>query len=153
MVMPLEEVKNIDHGPRVLVFACKWCPLIGADGAGKKREELPTDFRVIPVECASRVEPDLIIRAFSRGVDGVAVMGCHIGGCRHNHANHRIAKRLELLRPLLDTVGIESERLLVSFGTAHEYHQYAETIRTFIDGLKALPRLNDLTREAQRTRR
>jgi len=43
---------------KVLIFACKWCGMIGADGAGKKRIQLPAQFRVIPVECAALVEPD-----------------------------------------------------------------------------------------------
>lgn len=125
--------------PKVVVFACKWCALIGADAAGKNKIQLPVNFRVIPVECASRVEADAVIRAFSSGIDGVAVMGCHLGGCRYNNANHRAAKRLELLRPLLDTVGIDSRRLFTSFGTAHEHHQFADVIGEFYRRLQDLP--------------
>jgi coenzyme F420-reducing hydrogenase delta subunit len=125
--------------PKVVVFACKWCALIGADAAGKNKVLLPVHFRVIPVECASRVEADAVIRAFSSGIDGVAVMGCHLGGCRYNNANHRAAKRLELLRPLLDTVGIDSRRLFTSFGTAHEHHQFADVIGEFYHRLQDLP--------------
>jgi coenzyme F420-reducing hydrogenase delta subunit len=120
----------------MLIFACKWCGLIGADGAGKKRMQLPTQFRVIPVECAALVEPDAVIRALASGISGVAVMGCHLGGCRFNHANHAALKRLELLKTLLDATG---KRLLISFGTAHEDHQYAEVVKTFFEELRALP--------------
>ncbi|MCK9230407.1 MAG: hydrogenase iron-sulfur subunit [Syntrophales bacterium] len=116
---------------RLLVFACKWCGLIGADGAGRKRIALPPNFRVIPVECAASVEPDAVIRAFADGIDGVVVMGCHLGGCRFNDANHTAVKRLELLRELLDGTGIGRDRLLVSFGTAHEDHQFAGIIQDF----------------------
>ncbi len=125
--------------PRMLVFACKWCGLIGADGAGKKRIPLPVPFRVIPVECASLVEPDAVIRALASGINGVAVLGCHLGGCRFNHANHTALKRLELLKALLDATGIGGKRLLLAFGTAHEDHQYAEVINAFFEELKALP--------------
>jgi F420-non-reducing hydrogenase iron-sulfur subunit len=124
---------------KVLIFACKWCGLIGADGAGKKRMQLPAQFRVIPVECAALVEPDAVIRAFASGITGVAVMGCHLGGCRFNHANHAAVKRLELLKTLLDTTGIGGQRLLISFGTAHEDHQYAGVVKSFFEELKALP--------------
>jgi len=139
------------YSPRVIVFACRWCALIGADAAGKNKMQLPPLFRVIPVECASRVEVDAIIRAFSAGIDGVAVMGCHLGGCRYNNANHRAAKRLELLRPLLDTVGIDSLRLLTSFGTAHEYHQYADVIREFYRRLEGLPPVSSWARSFTKT--
>ncbi len=91
---------------KILVFACRWCGLIGADGAGRKRIELPASYRVIPVDCAGYVEPDAVIRAFASGATGVAVLGCHVGGCRFNDANHPALKRLELLKTLLDTTGI-----------------------------------------------
>jgi len=126
------------ENPKVLVFACKWCGLIGADAAGKKRIPLPAGFRVIPVECAALVEPDAVIRAFSYGISGVAVLGCHLGGCRFNDANHAALKRLELLKTLLDTMGIGSKRLFLGFGTAHEDHQYEETIKSFFQKLESL---------------
>ncbi len=124
---------------KVLIFGCKWCGMIGADGAGKKRIQLPAQFRVIPVECAALVEPDAVIRALASGITGVAVMGCHLGGCRFNHANHAALKRLELLKTLLDATGIGGQRLLISFGTAHEDHQYADVVTSFFEELKALP--------------
>ncbi|HDP26163.1 MAG TPA: hydrogenase iron-sulfur subunit [Deltaproteobacteria bacterium] len=126
-------------GRKIVVFACTWCALIGADGAGKKRISLPATFRVIPVECISRVEADAVIRAFTSGIDGVAVMGCHLGGCRHNGANLRSARKLELLKPLLDTVGIDSRRLFTSYGTAHEYHQFAQAIESFCSQIGEMP--------------
>ncbi len=128
--------------PKILIFACKWCGLIGADAAGKRRTALPSRFRVIPVECASLVETDAILRALAGGIDGVAVLGCHMGGCRYNNANHTAVKRLELLQDLLDTTGIGRKRLLLSFGTAHEDYQFEEIIQGFFDELISLPPLN-----------
>ena len=129
------DAKNVN----ILVFACRWCGLIGADTAGRRRMELPASFRVIPVECAGYVEPDAVIRAYASGAAGVAVLGCHIGGCRFNDANHPALKRLELLKTLLDTTGIGGNRLLLGFGTAHEYHQWADTIRAFHEHVAGLP--------------
>jgi F420-non-reducing hydrogenase iron-sulfur subunit len=131
----------MDH-PRILVFACRWCGLIGADAAGKKKISLPVPFRVIPVECAAFVETDAIIRALAQGVDGVAVLGCHIGGCRFNNANYTAIKRMNLLRDLLDSTGIGRNRLVFGFGTAHENHQFEEILRSFFDELAVLPPLD-----------
>jgi len=122
----------------VLVFACRWCALIGADAAGRGKADLPASFRLIGVECASLVEPDSVLRAFASGADGVAVMGCHLGGCRFNDANHVAAKRMEALGDLLDTVGIGRRRLLLSFGTAHEGRPFAEVLTDFFRELEPL---------------
>jgi len=128
--------------PRVLLFACRWCALIGADAAGRGRRPLPASFRVIPVECAAMIEPDSVLRAFASGADGVGVLGCHLGGCRFNDANGVALKRMETLGDLLETVGIGRRRLLLSFGTGHEGHQFAEILRTFYAELEPLPPLS-----------
>lgn len=125
--------------PKVVVFACRWCGLIGADGAGKKRMTLPTSFRVIPVECAARVETNFILKALANGIDGAAVLGCHMGGCRYHNANHLAARRLDFLKGYLDFVGIGGQRLLINWGEAHEAHQFADVLNGFFHLLAELP--------------
>jgi coenzyme F420-reducing hydrogenase delta subunit len=124
---------------RAAVFACRWCALLGSDRAGRERFDLPASFRVIPVECAASVEPDLVLRALADGLDGVAVLGCHLGGCRHNGANCTARLRLLLLQDLLDAVGLDRRRLLLSWGTAHEGHQFARLVREFVTVLAEMP--------------
>ncbi len=130
---------RVDRAVRAVVFACRWCALVGAERAGRERIELPASFRLIPVECAAGVEPDLILRAFADGLDGVAVMGCHLGGCRHNEANRAARTRLSLLQDLLDAVGLDRRRLLLSWGTAHEARQFADLVGEFVAVLGSLP--------------
>ena len=135
-----KESPQVDNGsPKVAVFACRWCGLIGADGAGKRRISLPTSFRVITVECAARVETNLILKAMSNGIDGVAILGCHLGGCRYHDANYLAARRLEFLRGYLDFVGLGGQRLLINWGEAHEPHQFADVLSGFVDSLAELP--------------
>ena len=125
--------------PKVAVFACRWCGLIGADGAGKRRISLPTSFRVITVECAARVETNLILKAMSNGIDGVAILGCHLGGCRYQDANYLAARRLDFLRGYLDFLGLGGQRLLINWGEAHEPHQFVEVLSGFVDSLAEMP--------------
>jgi heterodisulfide reductase subunit A len=127
--------------PKVVVFACRWCGLIGADAAGKKRISLPTSFRIITVECAARVENNFILKCLANGIDGVAVLGCHIGGCRYNNANGLAARRLEFFKSYLDFLGISGQRLLLNWGEAHEAHQFADVLNGFIRSLAEMPPL------------
>ena len=66
----------------ICVFACRWCSLLGAERAGRDRLELPANIRLIPVSCAGSVSADHVIQALTGGAAGVAVLGCHLGGCR-----------------------------------------------------------------------
>jgi F420-non-reducing hydrogenase iron-sulfur subunit len=134
-----EDLGKDRASPKVVVFACKWCGLIGADGAGKRRMVLPASFRVIPLECAAQVETNLILTALKDGVDGVAVLGCHQGGCRYHHANHLAARRLDMFRKFLDFIGVGGNRLLLSWGEAHEAHQFAQVLKDFMQSLAESP--------------
>lgn len=127
-----------------LVFACRWCSLLGAERAGRERLALPAGFRVIPVECAGAVSLDLVLRAYADGAHGVAVMGCHLGGCRHNEANRNAHARLKMLASALAAIGVKKERIFFSWGTAHEAAQFATQLAEFMREIKSLRSEEDL---------
>ena len=131
------------HSP-ALIFACRWCSLLGAERAGRERKNLPANFRVIPVECAGAVSLDLVLRAFADGFHGVAVMGCHMGGCRHNEANRNAHARLEMLGSALEALGVRPERLLISWGTAHEAGQFTAQVTHFLHTLEQVRNAPDM---------
>ncbi|TFG19670.1 MAG: hydrogenase iron-sulfur subunit [Promethearchaeota archaeon] len=43
--------------------------------AGTIRAQYPTIIRSILVSCSGRVSPDMVMRAFGKGADGVAIVG------------------------------------------------------------------------------
>ena len=43
--------------------------------AGVARMQYPSNIRAIRVMCTGMVHPDLVIDAFTRGADGVIIMG------------------------------------------------------------------------------
>jgi hypothetical protein len=45
----------------------------------------------------------------------------------------------------LDATGIGGNRLLISFGTAHEDYQYAEVVKTFFEELEEMPSIASWT--------
>lgn len=140
-MMPMPSIHNT-----ICVFACRWCSLLGAERAGRERLPLPSGIRIMPVPCAGSVSVDSIIQAFTNGAAGVAVLGCHLGGCRHNEANRDAHARLAVLADLLETMGIGRHRLCVSWGTAHEGTQYASLINNFAQQLEELPPMPDFFR-------
>jgi F420-non-reducing hydrogenase iron-sulfur subunit len=61
--------------PRIVGFLCNWCNYAGADAAGTSRLKYPPNVRVIRVMCSGRVSPELVVRTFREGADGVMVLG------------------------------------------------------------------------------
>jgi F420-non-reducing hydrogenase iron-sulfur subunit len=127
--------------PKVVGFLCNWCSYAGADLAGASRLKYPPNLKIIRVPCSGRVSPELIIRTFREGADGVMVLGCHIGDCHYSTGNHRTARRMPILGALLEFTGIERERFLVRWVSSSEGHLFAETVREFTETLRQLPPL------------
>ena len=133
--------------PRIVAFLCNWCSYAGADNAGIARMASPANILPVRVMCSGRVSPEMILRAFRSGADGVLVLGCHIGDCHYTSGNHRTAKRVPLVRNLLGYVGINPNRLRLDWVSAAEAPQFARVTQEFVEAVRELGPLSGEVRE------
>jgi F420-non-reducing hydrogenase iron-sulfur subunit len=129
---------NESFEPRIVAFLCNWCSYAGADNAGIARMQSPANVLPIRVMCSGRVSPEMILRAFRSGADGVLVLGCHIGDCHYINGNHRTIKRVPLVRQLLGYVGINPDRLLLDWVSSAEAPKFAQVTKEFVDTVRTL---------------
>jgi coenzyme F420-reducing hydrogenase delta subunit len=97
--------------PLILALCCHYCAYAAADLAGSMRLQYPDSVRVLRFPCTGKIEPNHILAAFERGVDGVIVAGCLEGGCHFLEGNLRARQRVERVKGILEEIGIEPERL------------------------------------------
>jgi len=124
--------------PKIIAFLCSWCSYTGADTAGIARIKSPANIRDIRVPCSGRVSPELIMRAFDQGADGVLVLGCHIGECHYDTGNHRAAKRIPVLHSLMQFSGLEPERMRLDWVSASEGERFARIATEFTETVRGL---------------
>lgn len=122
--------------PEILAFFCNYCAYAAADLAGSRRMQYPPNIRVIHVPCTGKVEMEMLLSAFERGIDGVLIAGCLEGGCHFIEGNLRAKKRAEHIRQLLDELGVGGERLrMVNLSAAmaptlvQRVNEIVETVR------------------------
>jgi F420-non-reducing hydrogenase iron-sulfur subunit len=127
-----------DYEPKIIGFLCTWCSYTGADLAGTARLKSAPNLRSVRVPCSGRVSPELIMKAFDKGADGVLVLGCHIGECHYDNGNHRTAKRLPVLHELMTFAGLEAERLRLDWVSASEGDRFARIVNEFTEAVRAL---------------
>ena len=124
--------------PKIIAFCCNWCSYAGADGAGVARLQMPTNFRIIRTMCSARVDPEHVLRALSKGADGVIILGCHPADCHYIGGNYRARRRIALLRMVLEQYGFDPKRLKLEWVSASEGEKFQNTIKGFVDTIKAL---------------
>ncbi|HOX45448.1 MAG TPA: hydrogenase iron-sulfur subunit [Myxococcota bacterium] len=124
--------------PRLLGILCHWCSYTGADQAGAAKLPCPPNLRIARVMCSGRVEPELILRAFLQGADGVLVCGCHPGDCHYLGGNCKAALRVGLLRRVLAQLGIAPGRLRLEWVSASEGERFSRVAQEAVDAMRAL---------------
>ena len=124
--------------PKIVAFTCNWCSYAAADLAGTSRIPYPPNVRIIRVMCSGMVDPIYVLKAFEAGFDGVLVAGCHIGDCHYISGNVKAQDRIEKLRRVLHTLGLEDQRLRLEWISAAEGGGFAETVKEHVGQLKEL---------------
>jgi len=130
--------KEEEFNPKILAFLCNWCSYAGADLAGTSRLKYPASILPIRVMCSSRVDPLFIIRAYLGGADGVLIAGCHPGDCHYQKGNYYTRRRFAMLKNVLEGLGLESDRLCLSWISASEGQKYAKVATEFTIKIKKL---------------
>ncbi|NVM54805.1 MAG: hydrogenase iron-sulfur subunit [Candidatus Helarchaeota archaeon] len=123
--------------PKILGILCNWCSYAGADLAGVSRIQYPTNIRVIRVMCSGRVDPVFVIEALKRGIDGVIIMGCHLGDCHYISGNYEAEMKFEQVKKLLKLVDL-SERVHLEWVSASEGVRFGKVVAEFTEHIKTL---------------
>jgi F420-non-reducing hydrogenase iron-sulfur subunit len=124
--------------PNLVGFLCYWCSYTGADLAGISRLKYPPNLKVVKVMCSSRVDPVFIIKALLDGADGVLVAGCHPGDCHYQKGNYYARRKMALTKQLLTTLGLEPERVRLSWISASEGPRFAQVVSEFTEHISGL---------------
>jgi F420-non-reducing hydrogenase iron-sulfur subunit len=124
--------------PVVIGFTCNWCSYRAADMAGTARIKYPPNVRLIRLMCSGRVDPTFVLKALAEGADGVLIAGCHPGDCHYLEQNYKTLRRHRLLQRTLAQLGIEPERIRLTWASAAEGAQLANTMTEFVEEMRAL---------------
>jgi len=122
--------------PRIVGFLCKWCTSAAADLAGTSRMQYPPNIRIIRMMCSGSVDPVYVIRALLEGADGVLIGGCHPGDCHYVSGNYKARRRVTVLKSILNTLGLDEDRVWLRWISASEGKRFADTVTEITEEMK-----------------
>jgi coenzyme F420-reducing hydrogenase delta subunit len=89
--------------------------------------------------CSGRVDLAFVLRAFSNGMDGVFIGGCHLNECHYiTDGNHHAYGMVQICRKILGHIGLNPERLRIEQMSAGEGIRFAELMNDFSRRLREL---------------
>jgi coenzyme F420-reducing hydrogenase delta subunit len=102
------------------------------------RLSYPTDIKIVKVPCSGRVAIAHIMRALEMGADGAMVVGCLEGDCHFQTGNLRARRRVEFVQKILESIGMNPERVAMYNLSAGDGPRFADISREFDAKIKEL---------------
>jgi coenzyme F420-reducing hydrogenase delta subunit len=97
--------------------------------------------------CTGRVNPLFVVQALRQGADGVLISGCHPGECHYLKGNYLARRRFLLMKNLLEFIGINPERIRMSWVSASEGKKFADVITEVTQEIKKIGPLKHFKKE------
>jgi len=89
--------------------------------------------------CTGRVDPSHILRAFTKGADGVLLGGCKLNECNYvTSGNFHAINMVLFFRKILGHLGLEPDRLNMKFMSGSEGTVYVDVINNFVQRVKEM---------------
>jgi coenzyme F420-reducing hydrogenase delta subunit len=96
-------------------------------------------MRLVRVMCSGRVDLEFILRAFTKGQDGVFIGGCRLGECNYiTHGNFDALSTTYICKKIMAHIGLKPERLRIDFMSGADGNLLAEFSDEFARQIKAL---------------
>ena len=89
--------------------------------------------------CTGRLDLSHVLRAFSKGADGVFIGGCHLNECNYiTHGNFHALSMVNICRKMMQHIGLNPERLRIEFMSGSEANLFVEGVNSFVKTVKKL---------------
>jgi coenzyme F420-reducing hydrogenase delta subunit len=107
--------------------------------AGVSRLQYSTDIRLVRVMCSGRVDLEFILRAFSKGSDGVFIGGCRLNECNYiTHGNFDALSNVLMMKKLMGHVGLIPDRLKIEFMSSGDGILLADLINKYCGEIREI---------------
>ncbi len=124
--------------PKLLGFLCRNSADLCADFAGMEQKNYTSNFLPVKLPCLGGLDTFFLLKAYFSGADGVLVLGCAPGQCRHKKGNERAKRRVQIVQSLLEVLEIGKERLDFASIYPSEISKLVETVNQFNDQIAKL---------------
>jgi F420-non-reducing hydrogenase iron-sulfur subunit len=89
--------------------------------------------------CTGRVDLAHVIRAFSKGMDGVFIGACHLNECNYiTHGNYHALTMVNIGKKIMEYIGLNPERLRIRFMSGAEASLFVESVNEFVTTVKEI---------------
>jgi heterodisulfide reductase subunit D len=122
----------------IILFLCNWGPYTAYQDLQHNGCQIPDEIKMVRIPCTGRISKALLFKAFEMGADGVALVGCTSGTCRHGTGTIAAENNVEDTKNILDLMGLGRERIRMVTFLPDESNALKSFLGCFCGEIKAL---------------
>ena len=103
-------------------------------------------LKTISLPCSGKADIPYLVKAFETGADGILIVTCELGQCRHLEGNMRAEKRAEAVDKLLEEIGAGTGRITAIHVKDGRIEETIDVIKKFCARINQ-PKLTSATQE------
>ncbi|MDP2167518.1 MAG: FAD-dependent oxidoreductase [Thermodesulfovibrionales bacterium] len=129
-----------DEGIRIICLVCENDAYPALDTAGFNHIQMHPGIRFIPVRCLGSTNLVWVADAFSRGIDGLLLLGCKFGEnyqCHFVKGSELADYRFSKVQETLDKLQLEADRCNLMQVAITDYDKLPDMINEFIKKVEA----------------
>ncbi len=131
----LKRIEVPEDGLRVVVLACENDAYPAIDTAAYRGKKFHPAVRIVPVRCLGSTNLVWVADTFSKGVDGLLLLGCKFGEnyqCHFVKGSELADTRFTKVQETLDRLQLEADRCQMIQVAINEYDKIPDIIQEFV---------------------
>ena len=117
----------------IAVFYCRNVPESDENSRIRLEKKYGGSIRFFPVVCSGRMDVLHLMKALEDFADAVFIITCPEGSCRYFEGNIRAIKRVEKARQIIESIGLEKERIGIIVGSKDEPKTLEAQVKAIVD--------------------
>ncbi len=102
------------------VFYCRNVPESNESARRELEKKYGSSVKFFPVVCSGRMDMIHLVKALEDFADAAYIVTCPEGACRYFEGNLRAKKRVEKAKSIIESIGLERERIDIIVGSAKD---------------------------------
>lgn len=111
---------NSDEKCNLAIFYCRNVPESNEMARRSLEKEYGPSVKFFPVVCSGRMDAIHLLKALEDFADAAYIITCPVGACRYFEGNLRAKKRIEMAKDIIESIGLERERIGIIVGSAKD---------------------------------
>jgi F420-non-reducing hydrogenase iron-sulfur subunit len=116
----------------IAVFYCRNVPESDENSRVRLEKKYGDSIKFFPVVCSGRMDVLHLMKALESYADAAYIITCPEGSCRYFEGNIRAKKRVEKAKQIIESIGLEKERIGIIVGSKDEPKTLEAQVKTIV---------------------